>query len=170
MKNALIWTYIFSVIAYAGVVGAQGSAVPTQASKEASVVQVQVPASAPVLEQAQTQVFPQPLMVKDEILVPPNWLQDMIITIKKLPVIGPVLTVALQWLGVIATILTALVAFLLVSIRALTTVLTSLKLVELAEKIVTFQNSKIVYWLKYISMFNAQKPVEEKKANDGTAA
>lgn len=165
MKNFFLVTYILCVLAYAGFAGAQGSAVTPTVSKESAVVQAPAPAPvpAPAVENPGDK-----LKVKDEALVPPNWLQDMVIAIKKLPVIGPVLTVALQWLGVIATILTALVAFLLVSIRALTTVLTSMKLVEIANKLVAFQDGKIMYWLKYLSVFNAQKKEEEK--SDRSAA
>lgn len=103
---------------------------------------------------------PQPdmnLQVKDEILVPPTWVQDTLIMVKNLPVVGPIITKLLQWVGVAVTILTALVAFLLTSIRALSTVMTFAGLAIASKKVKDFETSKIMYWLKYFSMFNAEK-------------
>jgi len=97
------------------------------------------------------------LTVKDEILVPPTWVQDALIMVKSLPVVGPIVTQVLQWTGVVVTILTAFVAFLLTSIRALSTVMTLAGLAIASQKIESFRDSKIMYWLKYFSMFNAEK-------------
>ena len=97
------------------------------------------------------------MTVKDEVLVPPNWVQDAIITAKSLPVIGPILVQVFQWLGIIASILTALFIFLWTVLASLEKVLGAAKMTALAEKLAALQNSKFMYYLKALSVFNAQK-------------
>ena len=97
------------------------------------------------------------LTVKDESMVPPEWLQNAVISAKSLPVVGPVIVKSVQWLGVIVSILTALFAFLWVLLRSLQVVASSAKLAPLAEKLAQMENSKAMYYLKALSMFNAQK-------------
>jgi len=97
------------------------------------------------------------LTVKDEVMVPPEWLQNALISAKSLPYVGPFLVVALQWLGMIASILTALFAFLWALLKALESVASLAKLAPLAEKLAALQNSKLMYYLKAMSVFNAQK-------------
>lgn len=97
------------------------------------------------------------LTVKDEVMVPPEWLQNALISAKSLPYVGPFLVKAMQWLGMIASILTALFAFLWALLKALESVASIAKLGPLAEKLAALQNSKLMYYLKALSMFNAQK-------------
>lgn len=97
------------------------------------------------------------LTVKDEALVPPEWLQNALISAKSLPVVGPFLVTAMQWLAMIASILTALFAFLWALLKSLESVASMAKLGPLAEKLAALQNSKLMYYLKALSMFNAQK-------------
>lgn len=97
------------------------------------------------------------LTVKDEVLVPPEWLQNALISAKSLPVVGPFLVTAMQWLAMIASILTALFAFLWALLKSLESVASMAKLGPLAEKLAALQNSKLMYYLKAFSMFNAQK-------------
>lgn len=115
-------------------------------------------APAPVVEAVAAVQVP----AVQEVQPPPEWVKDLIIGAQSIPVIGPIVVTILQWLGVIVAILTALCAFLLVVLRSLSTVLSMAQLAEWAAKIKAFESSKIVYWLKYFSAFNAQK--EEKKA------
>lgn len=97
------------------------------------------------------------LTVKDEAMVPPEWVQNAIISAKSLPVVGPFLVTAMQWLGMFASIMTALFAFLWAMLKALESVASIAKLAPLAEKLANFQNSKLMYYLKALSVFNAQK-------------
>ena len=116
---------------------------------------VAAPAVAmPPLTAVEKAELPQ-LEVKDESLVPPTWLQDVIVAVKGFPVVGPYLVMLLQWLGVLSAILTALCAFLLISVKAVNNVLNLMKLTEFAAKIAAFEKGKVMYWLKYLSMFNA---------------
>jgi hypothetical protein len=99
-----------------------------------------------------------PVVVKDTSAAPPIWMQDVLVSIKKLPMVGPLVVKVLNWLGVLCSILTALAAFVMVVLKALTGVLNVAQLTELSAKVQAFQDGKILYWLKYLSMFNAQKP------------
>lgn len=101
---------------------------------------------------------------------PPKWVEQLIMTAQDLPVIGPIVTKAVLYLGIISSILTALIACLLTVLNALSGIASLTGLASFAAKIQVFKNSKIMYWLKYISMFNAKKnanqnaPIEEQKA------
>lgn len=97
------------------------------------------------------------LTVKDEAFVPPEWLQDALLNAKSIPVIGPFMVNAMKWLGVLVSVITALFAFLWALLRAGQVVLSAAKMAELAEKLAMLENSKLMYYLKAFSMFNAQK-------------
>lgn len=97
------------------------------------------------------------LTVKDEAFVPPEWLQDALLNAKNIPVVGPFLVTAMKWLGVLVSVITALFAFLWALLRAGQVVLSAAKMAELAEKLALLENSKLMYYLKAFSMFNAQK-------------
>lgn len=94
----------------------------------------------------------------------PAWLDKIISILQGIPVIGPVVTEILKYLGVFAVITTSLTAFLMTALRALVSVFNLAKLVELASKVKAFEDSKVMYYLKYLSLFNATKKVEEKKS------
>jgi hypothetical protein len=100
---------------------------------------------------------------------PPKWAEQLIVTAQELPVIGPIITKALLYLGIVSSILTALIACLLTMLNAISGIASLTGLAKYADKIQMFKNGKIMYWLKYLSMFNAKKnvpaqPTEEKKA------
>lgn len=97
------------------------------------------------------------LTVKDEAFVPPEWLQNALLEAKSIPVVGPYIVTLMKWLGVIVSVLTALFAFLWSILRAGQMVFSAAKMVELAEKLAALENSKLMYYLKAFSMFNAQK-------------
>ena len=118
---------------------------------------------APMSVDASTAV--QPVVVKDVDMAPPTWMQDVLVSVKTLPIIGPMITKAVQWLAVICSILTALCAFILLVLKALAGVSTLGNIQSLADKVAAFQNSKIFYYLKYASMFNAQKPPPRDQSN-----
>ena len=92
---------------------------------------------------------------------PPAWAQDVLEIAEKTPYVGPYLSKALVYVGVLSTIVTAFIAFLLTGLAALARVLNFAGLVRFAAKVAIFRDGKFMYWLKYISLFNAKK--EEKK-------
>lgn len=91
---------------------------------------------------------------------PPEWLQKTLNTIDDVPVVGPYLVKFLEWVSVIGTMLTALVTFLLVCLKALARVVSIAKLERVALLLSSFEKSKLLYWMKYFSLYNAKK--EEK--------
>ena len=126
-------------------------------STPAAIVQT-VPVVAPV----QTVQVAEPA-------APPKWAEQLIVTAQDLPVVGPIVTKALLYLGIVSSILTALIACLLTLLNAISGVASLTGLAKYADKITLFKNGKVMYWLKYLSMFNAKKnaivtPVEEQKA------
>lgn len=125
---------------------------------------VAAPAPAPVLDPVKQASEAQPVTVKDENAAPPAWVQDVVVTIKKLPVIGPIAVKVLNWIAVLCSVLTALAAFMMVALKALSSVVSLTELTGLADKIQKFQNGKFMFYLKYASMFNAKKPLPQ--AND----
>ena len=101
----------------------------------------------------------QPVVVADVDQAPPQWMQSALVMIKSLPVVGPIISKAIQWLAVICSILTALSAFVLVVLKSLNGIASAAQLEPLADAVKKFQTGPIYYWLRYASMFNAQKPV-----------
>lgn len=93
---------------------------------------------------------------------PPHWAQELMVAAEKLPVIGPIVTKALLWLGILSGILTTLTGALLATIRMLLVAANYSGLLKLAETLVNFQNGRVMYWLRYFSMFNAKKPEQPK--------
>jgi hypothetical protein len=122
---------------------------------------------APVESQIAQASEPTPTMVKDENAAPPAWIQDVFVSIKKLPVIGPIAVKVLNWVAVLCSVLTALAAFLMIALRALSSVVSLTELTDLSAKIEKFQHGKFMYYLKYASMFNAKKPAP-KPVDDAT--
>lgn len=107
------------------------------------------------------EMSPAPIvMVSEEpkaIEPPPEWLKTTIESVYSLPIVGPYAAKGVQWLGVFAVILTSLTGAAIVSIRALMTVLNFAGLVSAVAFLTKFENGKVMYWLRYFSMFNAQK-------------
>ena len=140
MKLVLIAFMLFSGVAFA----------------QNALVAAPVAPAAPIAQASQ----PDPVMVKDVSVAPPNWMQDVMVSIKSLPMVGPIAVKVLNWLGVLVSILTALSAFMMIAIQALSSVMNVAQLSDLASKIKGFQDGKLMYYLKYLSMFNAQKPAQ----------
>ncbi len=88
---------------------------------------------------------------------PPEWLVGILDTIHSLPIVGPILTIVLQWLGVIVTVLTTMTVAIITCVRAIMTVAKWKQLFTVATACEAFLNGKTIYWLRYFSMFNAQK-------------
>lgn len=96
------------------------------------------------------------------IVVPPEWLLNALDMLYSLPVLGPIVVVAVQWGGVIAMILTSLVGFLLTVLKALSKVLELAQLVKYADMIKKFEASKVMYWLRAFSNIPPKKKLDVK--------
>jgi len=96
------------------------------------------------------------------IVVPPEWLLSTLDMLYSIPVLGPIVVVAVQWGGVIAMILTSLVGFLLTVIKALSRVLAMTQLAKYSDMLKMFESSKVMYWLRAFSNLPPKK-IEEKK-------
>lgn len=105
-----------------------------------------------------------PSVTVAEPAAPPEWAQEIIVAAEKLPVIGPVVSKALLWCGILAGILTTLTAALLTVISTLMGVANLSGLVRVATALTAFRDGKVMYWLKFFSMFNAKKQNETSKA------
>jgi hypothetical protein len=92
------------------------------------------------------------------VAAPPQWATDVLVSAESLPVIGPILVKGLMYFGIITTLLTSLVAFLLGFTATLSGTFNAAGLTKFATLLTDFQNGKIMYWLKFITSFNAQKP------------
>lgn len=89
---------------------------------------------------------------------PPAWAQQLMVTAQKLPVIGPIVSKALLYLGILASVLTMLAGFLIGALQAISGAFSYAGLTNAVAAIGAFQNGKFMYYLKYFSLFNAQKP------------
>jgi len=127
-----------------------------------------VPAAAPVAAKEEAKIvakeavapLPETAPVVDPKLLPPTWLEKAMNVAASVPIVGPYVLEAMKWLGVIASILTALVTALLGILLALQKVLSIAKLADLALKIQLFIDGPAMYWLKFFSMYNAKKKEE----------
>ncbi len=130
--SALIFS--FSLFAFSQEVNVQPAAQSVAISQEIPKVQVAEPAA------------------------PPKWAEDVIVQAEKLPVVGPIVSKVLLYSGILSAILTSLIAFLLTSLYAVSKISQLAGANDLAAKVEEFKNGKVMYWLKYLSMFNAKKP------------
>lgn len=112
-------------------------------------------APAPVV---QAVVAPLPDTAPPALHLPPPWLAKALDVASSVPIVGPIVVTAAKWLGVVASLATLLVTFLLGLIRVLGPVLNLAKLASIAAAIQAFENGTIMYWLKFFSMYNAKKP------------
>jgi hypothetical protein len=157
--------YVFCLLTFATAAFAQTPASPAPAP---AAVASPLPAIAPLPATATPVVVaPSPIVAPAQVPVgdvavaapaaPPAWFQEVLTNAQSLPVVGPYIAKALVWLGIIAALLTALVAFLLAISASLKGVLNVAGLNNFATEVQAFQDGKIMYWIKYFSMFNAQK-------------
>lgn len=98
-----------------------------------------------------------PAVAVAEPSAPPQWAQELIVVAEKLPVVGPFVAKALLWTGIISGILTTIVGALVACIQLLLGVFNVAGFVSAGNALVAFRDGKIMYWLKYFSMFNAKK-------------
>ncbi len=116
-------------------------------------------AAAPAMESGSVSAAPAvDTVAVAEPAAPPKWAENLMVAAQKFPVIGPILAKVLLFTGIISSILTALAAFLLSSMSAISRGFNLAGLVVAAQKIEAFKKGKIMYWLQYFSLFNAEKP------------
>lgn len=122
------------------------------------VAQADVPAPAAVEPMPETAPS-----IAEKVPPPPEWLDNVMSVVFKIPVVGPYLLKIMQFLGLIASVLTVIVTLSLGGLQSLAVILKWVKLSDLAVKILAFQNSPVFYWLKFFSIYNAQKKDEPQK-------
>lgn len=109
-----------------------------------------------------TSIAPQPapapaVVAVPEPAAPPSWATDLLMEVSRLPVVGPYVSKALLYLGILTAILTTLVAAILSILASLQGGFNAAGLVDASNAVTAFKNGKIMYWLTYFSNFNAQK-------------
>lgn len=142
--------YAFIACSVSEPILAQSATPPSAAAASAVVVAPLVAVAAPAVA----------TVAVAEPAAPPQWAIDLILTIQKLPIIGPIVTKAMVYAGIIASILTALVGCLLTVFTMLSSIASFSGLAKIADAIKAFRDGKIMYWLTYFSIINAQKPTD----------
>lgn len=127
------------------------SAVQAQAASAASQPSASAPVVAPTPAPVAAVVVPEPA-------APPQWAADVLVSVAKLPVIGPYVSKALLYLGILAVLLTTLVGAALSILATLKTGFNWAGLDKASAAIEAFKGGKIIYYLTYFSNFNAKKP------------
>lgn len=90
-------------------------------------------------------------------LIPPDIILQILQVVQGIPYVGPVIVMVLKWVAIIAPVMTAL-SICVQAILSVPEVTARYKGAhELADKI-KFYSDKIVYWLSFFSIRNAQKP------------
>lgn len=89
---------------------------------------------------------------------PPAWLVEALKVVYKLPMIGPIVAKIFQWAGVISVLLTLLIGFLLTAANMLKLLSSWAGFDKAVIMLEAFKNSKFIYYLKFLSMFNAKSP------------
>lgn len=93
---------------------------------------------------------------------PPEWAQKIMVVAQNLPVVGPIISKALMVLGIVAAVTTSIVGVLLSLLNIITGVFHFAGAAGIAQALSDFKNGKIMYWIKFFSLFNAKKPEEKK--------
>lgn len=87
----------------------------------------------------------------------PDIILQLLQFLQAVPYVGPVLVMVLKWIAIIAPLMTAL-SVCAQAILAIPEVVARFNGAhDLADKI-KYWSDKIVYWLSYLSIRNAQKP------------
>ena len=132
-------------------------------SSAQQTVGVPVPAvsQTTIVEPAPAVVAPAPVAVVPVAApaAPPAWIQSLLTVVSNLPIIGPYASKAMLYVGMLSLVLTSLVAFLLGLMSTLSAAFGSIPALQsISAWIEEFKDGQFMYWLKYFSNFNAQKP------------
>ena len=103
-------------------------------------------------------LFAMPVLAfaQDAVVLPPEWLESFLLTIAAIPKVGPIIVEVFKWLGVIASVFTALSVALTVIVKIPEVAARWAGADEFADSLAEI-NDKIQPWLKYLSVFNVPK-------------
>ena len=103
-------------------------------------------------------LFAMPVLAfaQDSVTLPPEWLESFLLTVAAIPKVGPIIVEVFKWLGVIASVFTALSVALTVIVKIPEVTARWAGADEFADSLAEI-NKKIQPWLKYLSVFNVQK-------------
>lgn len=116
------------------------------------------PSPAPSIVASSPMVMAPAVVAVAEPAAPPAWAQDLMVSAQKLPVIGPVVTKATLYLGILSSLLTLFTSFIIAGAAALSGAFNYAGLTKAVAAITAFQNGKFMYYIKFFSLFNAKKP------------
>jgi hypothetical protein len=90
---------------------------------------------------------------------PPEWLASAIEMAKSVPYLGPVIVEILKWMGVLASLLTALTTLLVFLAKLADKLGKTLVWMDKAKVVL----DKLVFYIGYLSMFNVVKDEKDDK-------
>lgn len=156
---------VFSICVFLSLcVTAFAAASPNETpSVPAPIAAAPVVASPPAPAVAVNPSVPGPQVSVAEPSAPPEWAQELIVSAENLPVVGPVISKALVYLGILSSILTMTVGFLLAVLNVVMGVVNLAGLADVSTKLAAFRDGKVMYWLKFFSLFNARKKPDDVK-------
>lgn len=100
--------------------------------------------------------FAQDVLPVESVTQVPAWLSDVLVWMATIPKVGPIFVEVVKWLGVVASVFTAL-SICIQAILAIPMIMAKWAGAhEFAEKVKKL-NDKIQPYLKYLSVFNVQK-------------
>lgn len=95
----------------------------------------------------------------DPDVLPADWILDLVLYLVSIPTVGPALKTAFEWVAALSVITTVLCGAAIVTLKTLSPLLTKLGLDEKA-KLIEEKGAKVIYWLKFVSLFNAKAPTK----------
>lgn len=101
---------------------------------------------------------------------PPKWVEQVVVAIQEIPVVGPVLTKVINFLVTLFAVLTALTAFLYSTLTALMKISNMARLVALADWLQRVRAGRVMYWISLLSNIPLKKPEVLKEAEKKDAA
>lgn len=113
-------------------------------------------AAALALGQEAAELVPALVPVDPTLNEIPQWLMQLIMMGDQIPVVGPYIVKGMQWLGLIASVTTTVCACLITILKLIEGVANVANLKPVADKLQEFQNGRIMYYLKFVSLFNAR--------------
>lgn len=87
---------------------------------------------------------------------------DILTALEKFPVVGPVVSKAVQYLAIFGSFTTLLTGFLMGLIKLLGPKIASGTALEIEQKVVDALNSPVIQWLRWASFLQKAAPVEPK--------
>jgi hypothetical protein len=94
---------------------------------------------------------------------PPEWVVNALTALESLPTVGPIISKVVQYLAILGSLMTLLAGFVMGMIKLVGPLVAVGEGDSAAAKVQSWMDSSLVYWLKYISFFNAQKTAEKPK-------